>query len=219
MNDARPVAQTSADAHYLRARRLGVDTQYEAVVFMHKDCPICRSEGFIAHNRLLLRAGERHVIATLYQITTDLVAHDEAALSESAWNRLDLKDGDTVAISHPDPLESLGLVRSRIYGNGLSENALMAIIADVVDGKYSDIHLSSFITACAARPLDHGEVLALTRAMVDAGVEYGYCARQTFGRWPARESNHADHRADHCRARINDAQDVLPSYYFSGGHG
>ena len=169
MNDARPVAQTSADAHHLRARRLGVDTQYEAVVFMHKDCPICRSEGFIAHNRLLLRAGERHVIATLYQITTDLVAHDEAALSESAWSRLDLKDGDTVAISHPDPLESLSHVRSRIYGNGLSEGALTAIINDVVDGKYSDIHLSSFITACAARPLDHGEVLALTRAMVDAG--------------------------------------------------
>jgi len=169
MSDARPVVPTPAGAHYLRARRLGVDTQYEAVVFMHKDCPICRSEGFTAHNRLLLRAGKRHVIATLYQITTDLVAHDEAALSDSAWNRLDLKDGDTVAISHPDPLESLSHVRSRIFGNGLSEGALTAIIADVVDGKYSDIHLSSFITACAARPLDHGEVLALTRAMVHAG--------------------------------------------------
>jgi thymidine phosphorylase len=169
MSDARPDVPTPAGAHYLRARRLGVDTQFEAVVFMHKDCPICRSEGFTAHNRLLLRAGERHVIATLYHVATDLVAHDEAALSESAWNRLDLKDGDTVAISHPDPLESLSHVRSRIYGNGLSEDALMAIIADVVDGKYSDIHLSSFITACAARPLDHAEVLALTKAMVDAG--------------------------------------------------
>src|SRR6266545_337273 len=129
-----PIVEIAAGAHYLRARRLGVDTQYEAVVFMHKDCPVCRSEGFIAHNRLLLRAGERHVIATLYQITTDLVARDEAALSESAWNRLDLKDGDNVAISHPDPLESLSHVRSRIYGNGLSEDALLAITADIVDG-------------------------------------------------------------------------------------
>jgi len=163
------VTQIPADGHSLRARRLGVDTQYEAVVFMRKDCPVCRSEGFVAHNRLLLRAGERHVIATLYQITTDLVARDEAALSESAWNRLDLKDGDTVSISHPDSLESLSHVRSRIYGNGLSESALLAITADIVDGKYSDIHLSSFITACAARPLDHGEVLALTKAMVDVG--------------------------------------------------
>jgi thymidine phosphorylase len=169
VSDTGAVTSTPAGAHYLRARRLGVDTQYEAVVFMRKDCPVCRSEGFVAHNRLLLRAGEHHIIATLYQVTTDLVAHNEAALSESAWNRLDLKDGDTIAISHPDPLESLSHVRSRIYGNGLSEGALTAIITDVVDGKYSDIHISSFITACAARPLDHGEVLALTRAMVDAG--------------------------------------------------
>src|SRR6266496_3847075 len=169
MSNVRPDVRMADGPHHLRARRLGVDTQYEAVVFMHKDCPICRSEGFVPHNRLLLRAGERHIIATLYQITGDLVAHDEAALSESAWHRLDLKDGDTLAISHPDPLESFSLVRSRIYGNELSEGALTAIITDVVDGKYSDIHLSSFITACAARPLDHGEVLALTRAMVDAG--------------------------------------------------
>lgn len=169
MSDTRPDVQTPTGTHHLRARRLGVDTQYEAVVFMRKDCPICRSEGFIAHNRLLLRAGERHIIATLHQITNDLVAHGEAALSESAWNRLDLKDGDTIEISHPDSLDSLSHVRSRIYGNGLSEGALTAIITDVVDGQYSDIHLSSFITACAARPLDHDEVIALTRAMVDAG--------------------------------------------------
>lgn len=176
MSEGRSVAPAPAGGHSLRARRLGIDTQFEAVVFMRKDCAICRSEGFAAHNRLLLRAGERHIVATLYQVTTELVAHDEAALSESAWKRLDLKDGDTIAISHPDPLESLSHVRSRIYGNGLSENALTGIITDVVDGKYSDIHLSSFITACAARPLDHGEVLALTRAMVDAGERLSWNA-------------------------------------------
>ena len=155
--------------HRLRARRIGIDTQYEAVVFMHKECSVCRSEGFTAHNRVLLRAGERHVIATLYQVTTDLIAHDEAALSESAWFRLGLQDGGTIGVSHPDPVESLGQVRSRIYGNQLSDAALRSIISDVVDGKYSDIHLSSFVTACATRPLDHREVLGLTKAMVEAG--------------------------------------------------
>ncbi|MBT2829212.1 thymidine phosphorylase, partial [Staphylococcus coagulans] len=77
--------------------------------------------------------------------------------------------GDTIAISHPDPLASLSHIRSRIYGNGLSAEALLSVTADIVNGKYSDIHLSSFITACAARPLDHGEVLGLTKAMVDVG--------------------------------------------------
>jgi thymidine phosphorylase len=166
---ADAVVHLPTGAHRLRARRLGVDTQQEAVVFMHKECPVCRSEGFVAQTRILLRAGDRHVIATLYQITGDLISRDEAALSESAWARLGLKEGQTISITHPDPIESLSYVRSRIYGNELSDRAFRAIIGDAVDGRYSDVHLSSFITACAARPLDRQEILALTRAMVDAG--------------------------------------------------
>jgi len=163
-------ATRKGDAHNsIRARRLGIDTQYEAVVFMHKDCQICRSEGFTAHARLLLRSKTAQVIATLYQVSGDLVAHDEAILSEPAWKRLGLTDGDSIAISHPSPLDSLSHVRSIIYGNPLAESAFHAIIGDIVDGEYSDIHLSSFLTACAARPLDHNQVLALTHAMIEVG--------------------------------------------------
>ncbi len=158
-----------SDGHRLKARRLGVDTHFEAVVFMHKKCPVCRSEGFTAHRRVLLCAGERRIIATLYQVDGTLLGLEEAALSDSAWNRLGLKEGDTVLVSHHEPIDSLGLVRSRIYGQPLNEAAMRAVVGDIVEGKYSDIHISSFITACATKPLDPQEVLALTRAMVDAG--------------------------------------------------
>jgi thymidine phosphorylase len=40
---------------------------------------------------------------------------------------------------------------------------------DVVRGQYADVHLSSFLTACTTLPLDEGETVALTRAMVDVG--------------------------------------------------
>jgi thymidine phosphorylase len=156
-------------ANSVRARRLGIDTQYEAIIFMHKECRVCRSEGFTAHTRVLLKANGRRVIATLYQITSPLVGADEAILSESAWKRLALTDGERITIGHPPPLDSLSHVRSRIYGNDLSEPAFHAIIGDIVDGQYSDIHLSSFLTACASPPLNHQEVLALTHAMVEAG--------------------------------------------------
>jgi thymidine phosphorylase len=160
----------------VRARRLGVDTQYEAVVFMHKECEICKSEGFSAHNRVLLTNGTQHVIATLYQLTTDLISHHEAGLSESAWLRLGVKDGDYVSISHPAPLDSLSEVRSRIYGKDLSGPSLHTIVKDVVNGRYSDIHLASFITACAARPLSLGEIHALTSAMVEVGERLSWPA-------------------------------------------
>ena len=127
-------------------------------------------------HEFLLRNGNHQIIATLYQATGDLIAHDEAALSESAWTRLGLAEGDRITVAHPAPLDSLSHVRSRIYGHDLGESSCHAIIQDVVDGKYSDIHLSSFLTACAARALDHREILALTHAMVEAGERL---------RWPA----------------------------------
>lgn len=160
----------------IRARRLGLDTQYEAIVFMHKDCHVCRSEGFTARTRVLLCNGERQVIATLYHVTSDLIAHNEAALSESAWTRLGLEDGNHIQVTHPPTLDSLSHVRSRIYGHALGEPSFHAIIEDIVQGKYSDIYLSAFLTACAARALDHKEVLALTHAMVEVGERL---------RWPA----------------------------------
>jgi len=153
----------------LRARRLGLDTQYEAIVFMHRDCPVCRSEGFTAHARVQICHGERTLTATLYQVTSGLITRDEAALSESAWNRLGLKDGDRIVVTHPTPLDSLSHLRSRVYGHRLNANAFRAIVKDIVEGRYADIHLSSFITACSALPLDHDEVFALTDAMVNVG--------------------------------------------------
>lgn len=177
MSEHAAGARAAEGAHNsVQARRLGVDTQFEAVVFMHKDCHVCRSEGFTAYARVLLRHGEREIIATLYQVIGDLIAPHEAALSESAWKRLALHDGDAVIVTHPAPLDSLSHVRSRIYGHDTGEAAFHAIIKDVVAGKYSDIHLSSFVTACATRPLDHKETLALTHAMVEAGERLSWPA-------------------------------------------
>lgn len=153
----------------LRARRIGIHTHQEAVVYMRTDCPVCRSEGLTPQSRVLLSAGGREVIATLHQVTSDLIEQDEAGLSEAAWDRLGVAEGTAVIASHPPPVPSLSTVRRRIYGNRLDEPGLHAIVSDVVRGRYSDVHLSSFITACAALPLDKGETVALTRVMVDVG--------------------------------------------------
>jgi thymidine phosphorylase len=160
---------SEAEGTALRARRLGVHTHHEAVVFMRTDCHVCRSEGLTPHSRVLLKARDREAIATLYQVSTDLLAPNEAGLSEAAWQRLGLAEGDPILVRHPEPVESLRSVRRRIYGGRLDEPALRSIIQDVVQGRYSDIELASFITACAALPLDEDETVALTRAMIDVG--------------------------------------------------
>jgi len=96
--------------HTLRVRRLGIDTHQEAVVYMRQDCPVCRSEGFAAEARVALAHGERAIVATLNVVTSDLLAPGDAGLSEVAWTRLGVGEGDVVRVGHPPPLESLSLV-------------------------------------------------------------------------------------------------------------
>ena len=155
--------------HQLKARRLGIDTHSEAAIFMHKDCPVCRSEGFSSLNRILVSTKDRSVIATLYQVEGGMLACNEAGLSDSAWARLDLKDGDMVRARHAPTVESLAHVRGRVYGHALDQDALNQIIPDIVAGRYSPVEISAFITACAAKPLSLAETTALTRAMVASG--------------------------------------------------
>lgn len=153
----------------LRLRRLGIDTYQEPVIYMPADCSVCRSEGFEAQSRILVEANGRSVIATLNVVRSDLLNHGEAGLSEAAWNILQPQEGDLATLSPSSPLESLSGVRAKIYGRRLEESAMEAIIADVVSGKYADVHLSAFISACGGDRLDLEEIVGLTRAMVKAG--------------------------------------------------
>lgn len=155
--------------HELRARRLGIDTHTEPVVFLRKDSPVSRSEGFSSNSRVLLSTGQRHTIATLYQVENGILARDEAGLSNAAWHLLGLQDGDSIKARHPPPVASLGAVRGRIYGHDFGGAALQEIVSDIVAGRYSDIEIASFLTACTAKPLSHSEICALTRAMVNTG--------------------------------------------------
>lgn len=160
---------TDAGRHALRARRLGIDTYQEAVVYMHRDCHVCRSEGFAAQSRVLLRNGAAELIATLNVVDSAIVSPGEAGLSEIAWRKLGVRDGHTVTAAPVPPIESLGRVRGKLRGERLSETDLRAIVSDIVTGKYADIHLAAFIAACEGGRLDREETVALTRAMIDAG--------------------------------------------------
>lgn len=157
------------DSQALRARRLGLHAQHDCIAIMRSDCHVCRSEGLSARAQVLIRSGGREILATLYQVSGDFIALNEVGLSEGAWERLGIRSGDPVTVQHPDMVESLGRMRQRIYGNRLDSAALSAIITDIVDGRYSDVQLAAFVTACAALPLDEREVMELTRVMVDVG--------------------------------------------------
>ena len=148
---------------------LGIDTQKEHVVFMRKDCHICKSEGFEAYNRIVVTTKNHSIIATLFIITDGILKVGTAGLSDSAYKNLNAQEGDLLSFSHLQPVSSMRAVRSKMYGRKLNDLDFQNIIKDIVTGQYSNIEIAAFITACAGDKLDLHEIIGLTKAMVNAG--------------------------------------------------
>ncbi|MBF6024880.1 thymidine phosphorylase family protein [Lysobacter niastensis] len=157
------------DHNRLRLLRAGIDTYQQPVVYMHRDCPVCRSEGFSALTRVLMRCGSRELVATLNVVTDDWLALDAAALSEAAWSALAPGSEAWATFEHPEPAASAPALRAKVFGQRLQEPDFLALMQDTLNNRLADIELAAFVTACAGERLDRAETIALTRAMVAVG--------------------------------------------------
>ena len=170
MNEARHQETDSR----LRLTRLGIDTYREFVIYMNRDCHVCRAEGFEVRSRVAVKLGGKTINATLNVVQTDLLSTEEASLSESAWRALGAEMGMTVELSHPEPLASESFLRKKVYGARLNRAEISTIIKDVSNGAYDDIQLAAFVTACAGNRLDIRETVDLTAAMVEVGEKLSW---------------------------------------------
>lgn len=155
----------------LKLIRLGIDTRHEFILFIRADCFICISEGYETQARVVVWLNNKSIVATLNIVHSDILQACEASLSESAWEQLGAKEGDFINITHLLPVTSIDYVRSKIYGNALTASQFYDIISDIVAGNYSNIQLSSFITACGHDNLSIKEIIYLTQAMVKTGEQ------------------------------------------------
>lgn len=159
----------------LRLARAGIDTYQQPVVYMHRDCSVCRAEGFVALTRVRVRTGGRELVATLNVVTDDRLALDVAELSEAAWAALDPARDAWAVFGHADPAVSAPALRAKVFGRRLSEQDMLGLMRDTVENRLSDIELAAFVAACAVDRLDHEETIGLTRAMVAVGqrIDWG----------------------------------------------
>jgi thymidine phosphorylase len=151
--------------------RLGIEAYRENILFVRADSDICTSEGSALPTRVRISAKNKSIVVTLNPVHTNILKNGEASLSEIAFQRLGVMEGDTITVSHLSPITSLSDVRSKIYGNKLSNDSIKKIISDVNNGLYSDIELSAFITACAGDHLDVDEITSLAKAMAAVGKQ------------------------------------------------
>ena len=155
----------------LRVAPAGIDTYQHPVAYMHRDCPVCRSEGFAALTRVSIvdDANGRELIATLNVVTGDWLKSDVVALSNAAWAAFAPQPGATVQVRHPEPARSASALRSKVFGQRLGADEFLHLMQDTVANRLSELELAAFVTACAGDRLDDAETVALTRAMIDVG--------------------------------------------------
>lgn len=161
-------------SNILKYKHIGIYTQNENVVYMQEDCHVCISEGFEALTRIRVSTETNSIVASLNIINSNILLPNEIGLSDAAAKKLKISDNDTLHISHLEPIESLSHVRAKIYNQKLDYNAYNQIITDIVEGDYSNIHLSAFITACAGNRMSIDEISDLTKAMIASGKQLNW---------------------------------------------
>jgi len=156
----------------LKLRHVAIDTYRENVAYLHRDCPLYRSEGFQALNKIEIHKAENGppVIAVL-NVVNDLAITglDELGLSEQAFRQIGLPEGSAVQVRHAGAPRSLRAVHQKIAGEPLEQADYREIARDIVENRYSRIELSAFLVSCAETGMERNEVLYLTRAMVGSG--------------------------------------------------
>src|SRR3546814_977982 len=100
----------------LRVTRAGSYTYRQAVGYRHRECEVCRSEGFAAMTRVRLDVGARTLVATLNVVVDDRLGLDEVALSEAAWTLLDPMRDALARVRHAEPASSAGALRAKVFG-------------------------------------------------------------------------------------------------------
>lgn len=157
----------SISALTLKARELHIDTRKHLMAFIRGDCPLCKSAGFRSETRVNITNKTHSIIATLMVLDSPLLKTGEIGLSNSAWEKLDVQKEENLIVTLAEPLDSFGYVRGKLHGKNLSEANLKTIMTDILEERYSDIQLSSFITACINFTQD--ETIALAKTMSETG--------------------------------------------------
>ncbi len=154
----------------LKIKRVNLDTGRENVVVISRRSTALRPDIFRGFSRVELRSNSRIMLATLLLTDDGLVAPDELGLAEPAFRRFAEPAGSLVTVTPATPPESLDAVRAKIQGHVLSAAEIGSIVDDITHYRYSDMEIAAFLIGSASF-MTSGELLALSRAMAEAGTQ------------------------------------------------
>ncbi len=161
----------------LKIKSVAIDTFKENVAYLHRDCPLYRTEGFQALMKIevFVNKDEAPILAVLNIVDdTSIVNVDELGLSKQAFKQLDKKQGIKVSIAPAKPPISLAAVHKKIAGETLNKEEFQLICQDILENRYSKMEIAAFLVACSHSGLEREEIFFLTKAMVESGEQLNW---------------------------------------------
>lgn len=151
----------------LRLKHINISTGYMVCFIHQKDAAA-----------LDLRHGDRiHISKSKKEITCIVdITHSKQimpvgriGLLDEAFFKLGLKENTTVEISLVGKPMSLHYIKEKLRGRKLKDQEIYEIVKDIVEGNYSDIEITYFVSACYIRDMDMDEIVSLTNAIINTG--------------------------------------------------
>ena len=132
----------------LKIKKMNYNTGKEPYLYLNKKSPVVIEQGFDGGMRIEIKNEKAKIVGELVLIEGNSIKDDEIGLSDRAFNRLGLSEGELVSAFHIPDLKSFAAVRAKMFGHPISKDEMFAIIKDIVDGYYSPSHIAAFCGVC-----------------------------------------------------------------------
>ena len=133
----------------LLLKHLPIHSFNENIAYVNKECTAYKVDDIKTMVRVEIHGGSVPISAFLNVVTSNrLVKPGELALNTEAFRAIGLPEGARVSIVMNEPPLSLSAVHKKIRGGVLTLNEYKSIVHDIQMRRYSNIDLTSFLTAC-----------------------------------------------------------------------
>lgn len=162
-----------------KAKRIEIDASNDLVMMLNEEDAKNLSLNAKDRVKIINTYNEKSIICVLDIIeeqkgqntTKDInLKKGEIGIFEKAFDKLELKENQTVLISPAQKPKSLDHIKRKFNEKiKLSKEQFKEILTDIVENRYSQVETTYFVLACSVNELTDKETIDLTEAMVDVG--------------------------------------------------
>lgn len=111
----------------------------------------------------------------MLSVVEGIIPHGEAILSLELRGALGIQSGVEVAVSLAGRPKSFEAIRKKMRGEELTPEEIRAIVFDAANYELGELEIAAFLLAQEFKGMNMNEIVALTKAMVEAGstVDFG----------------------------------------------